>query len=764
MKKYLEKIKSDILIRTILDLLLLLIVPFICVEVIYISSSLTLEKQKQESMQKNLEECVETLEKEVEEAYTLVELLSGNTQILQYLYQYGPEELSSVTKMINAQKTLNSLTLAFDKIVLIQIYANLSDTMIDQDNGRLYLERYYHSFNMEGMEYDEWHEFLKNSTKTYEILYDIEFAYAKKKHEAWVMSCQIPKYSSSQKYGQVFLYLDKEKILSDFSMLDYHNGGYFTVLSDEQKVILLDNESNLSEENIQSVIVGIKDEGKIKLLNQNGKNMLVIKKYSSDLKATIAMAVPKDYVYAPIKSIQFMLRGMWVLLITTGILLIIFIARKLTQPFIEMNQILNIESSSAEELIIKLNALLEHNKKLKDEIIQSIPALKTAALYNLLLTGFDTKIDMDRAINQIGINRQARQYGLLIIRLLNMENKKTVYEINMQQVFVGNFIKNEIEAVQAVFFPDYERILVLFATNEETKCFAEKKMDEILEKSIYPFLEKNQLKVLISGDIGTEISDFSGMFLRAQAVLDAYSLAEMENLKVLWYSQNKKKNLTYCYPLDIEKRLSNSIIMGRTGVLVETFDELKTANANLFEKHVDEEIMKLLYAIYATLCNKQEEYQLQDEKLENIKKEISENLSAGENLIQTFYLIEEAFYICVSLKGGTSQGEEKMDLSEKIRIYICQHYRDPQICLNSIAEHFSITESYLSRLYKQSFQTTCNKAIESLRMEDAALQLSQGKSVTIVAESVGYHSVQVFRRVYKKYYQESPSKSKEKAN
>ena len=111
--------------------------------------------------------------------------------------------------------------------------------------------------------------------------------------------------------------------------------------------------------------------------------------------------------------------------------------------------------------------------------------------------------------------------------------------------------------------------------------------------------------------------------------------------------------------------------------------------------------------------------------------------------------------------NGDVWEEQQLNLSERIRLYICNNYRNPQLCLGMIAEKFSITESYLSRLYKQSFQTTCNKAIESLRLEDAARQLTRGRNVVDVAESVGYNSVQVFRRAYKRYYGTTPSESKE---
>lgn len=763
MKKYMEKIKSDIFANTLLNLLMLLIVPFICLFVLYVSSSHVIYDREQNAMHKVVADCAEKLEQEIENANAITKYLSNNPQILRYLYHYsGKEGASSVMRMMDAQKTLESLTLVMDKIALIQIYANTSDTIIDQETCGIYLDRYYNKFSIVGTNYQEWCDSLKQSTKTYEVLYNVKLTYNKVPYNTWMMSYRVPMNSSSERHGQIFLYLDMDSILDEFSVLDYRYGGYLAVVNENQEIILLDNTSGFSAEMILSDVTDMKEFDDVEIISQENEEMLVIKHFSSILEGTVVIAVPKDYVYAPMKSIQMLLLVILVLLVTISTILIVRMARKLTKPFMEMYQLLNKENASSTELIDEIAQLLEHNKSLKNEVMSSVPALKTASLYNLLLAGFENKEDMDKALTQIGIDRNARQYGLLIIQLFNLEYKNDVQEISMQQAFVGKAIEHDIKEVQSVYFPDHERILIIFAMCEENKASAEKRMDEHLEKIIYPFFEKNRLEVLISGDVSTEINGFPGMFLRAQTVLRERSVSEgKQKLKVFWYSEEKKNYLKYYYPPEMENRLGIIMIMGNSGALIEAFEDLKLANTRIFEHHVDSEISKLLQALFETLCKKQREYRIHGvEKLEKLKAEITANLSASENLVQTFYLLEEAFYTCINLNGDAWK-EQKKDLSEKIQLYICSNYRDPQICLSSIAEYFSITESYLSRLYKQSFQTTCNKAIESLRMEDAAMQLAQGKSVTWVAENVGYHSVQVFRRVYKKYYQEIPSKVKE---
>lgn len=762
LKKLLRKIKSDIYANTMLNLLQLLVIPIICLLILFVSSYQMLMKREQSAMHKVVVDCAEKLENEIETTTAISSYLANNPQILKYLFYYNQEEdNSSLIKILDAQEILESLTLAMDKIALIQVYANGSDTLIDQKTCAAHMERYYNIFQIAGMDYEKWHDFFKQRTKTYEILYDIDFSYLGKAYESWMISYRIPQKSSFGNHGQLCIYIDKARILEEFAALEYRHGqGYLTVIDEDGTFLLLDNVSEVTAEQIREDISRLDSLDTIQIVKQERQKMLVLKHFSTELQAYVAMAVPVDYAYASINGIHILLLIMCIIMILASTMLAIRVTGKLTQPFLEIHHLLHKENDSSEELITELTALMEHNKNLKNEVMSSMPSLKTAALYNLLLAGFESREDMDRGISLIGIDRNARQYGLLIIGLMDLKDKMDAEEISMLQAFVGKAIEHDIEETQGIYFPDYERIIVLCAIYEDNKKDAERYLEEKLEKRIYPFFVQNQLRVILAGDVAEMITDFPGMFLRAQSVLKSH-MEENQDLGVFWYSCEKKKYLKCNYPPEMENRLGSIMVMGNVKGLTEAFEDIKQANARIFEQNQNEEIIKLLNSLYQTLCRKQKEYRIHEvERLEQKKVNILQNMESEENLMQTFYLLEEAFYLCMD-QNGDAWKEQKKNLSDRIHMYICQNYRNPQLCLSSIAEAFSITESYLSRLYKQAFGQTCNRAIELLRMEDAKMQLAQGKSVAQVAENVGYHSVQVFRRVYKKHFQEIPSKWKE---
>jgi YesN/AraC family two-component response regulator len=99
--------------------------------------------------------------------------------------------------------------------------------------------------------------------------------------------------------------------------------------------------------------------------------------------------------------------------------------------------------------------------------------------------------------------------------------------------------------------------------------------------------------------------------------------------------------------------------------------------------------------------------------------------------------------------------DEKID---KIIQYIDEHFTNPQISLISVADKFSITEFYLSHLFKEKTGINFSKYLEKLRMEYAQMLLSEKQyKVVDAARETGYGSHQSFGRVYRKYYGKSPS-------
>ena len=89
--------------------------------------------------------------------------------------------------------------------------------------------------------------------------------------------------------------------------------------------------------------------------------------------------------------------------------------------------------------------------------------------------------------------------------------------------------------------------------------------------------------------------------------------------------------------------------------------------------------------------------------------------------------------------------------------YVEENYMDSSLSMDSIAEHFGMSKSYLYRVARDGLNETLVEHIERVRMRHAAQLLSEGAlSVKDVATACGYNSANTFYKVYRKHFQAAP--------
>lgn len=89
--------------------------------------------------------------------------------------------------------------------------------------------------------------------------------------------------------------------------------------------------------------------------------------------------------------------------------------------------------------------------------------------------------------------------------------------------------------------------------------------------------------------------------------------------------------------------------------------------------------------------------------------------------------------------------------------YIRANLADPMLSIQSIAAHLSLTENYLSALYKKETRKTINQSITDARIERAKRLLEQDLKLYEVSRLAGYQDPNYFSVVFKKQTGVSPS-------
>ena len=136
--------------------------------------------------------------------------------------------------------------------------------------------------------------------------------------------------------------------------------------------------------------------------------------------------------------------------------------------------------------------------------------------------------------------------------------------------------------------------------------------------------------------------------------------------------------------------------------------------------------------------------------------EKAKKLNPGERFYDQLLLDQLARELLVSLSDEKTRNICGR-LSEILE-YIEHNYSDA-LTLSTLSERFSLSESYISRLFKNELGIKPSEYINNARISAAeTLLLTTDKSIAEIAERVGYSDVYYFSKTFKKLVGCSPSK------
>ena len=103
------------------------------------------------------------------------------------------------------------------------------------------------------------------------------------------------------------------------------------------------------------------------------------------------------------------------------------------------------------------------------------------------------------------------------------------------------------------------------------------------------------------------------------------------------------------------------------------------------------------------------------------------------------------------------RGAEPADYADLAVNCIRSEYTDEHLSVAGIAEKLNINRSYLCTVFKQHTGRSPQQYLLDVRLSHAAeLMTLYGESITVAANSVGYHDICLFSEMFKKHFGVSP--------
>lgn len=158
-------------------------------------------------------------------------------------------------------------------------------------------------------------------------------------------------------------------------------------------------------------------------------------------------------------------------------------------------------------------------------------------------------------------------------------------------------------------------------------------------------------------------------------------------------------------------------------------------------------------------------YIAKDEEIKKIFGDIIALLDMGDEVMQETVLMAKIIEITMYLKDHEELIKNRMEsrrncdaeLLERMKSYLTEHYSE-KITLSDMAVYLGFSESYCSKYIKKKTNMNFLEYLNSCRiMRAETLLRTTDNSVTEIAYSIGFTSIQSFNRVFKLSCGVSPS-------
>ena len=499
----------------------------------------------------------------------------------------------------------------------------------------------------------------------------------------------------------------------------------------------------------------------------NKEKYLVIR-YASD-KSGLEYYMLQPMVAVNSRSVysMFMLAVFVFTAITVGIILSYYMSKKSATP---INDIMKEVSQSTERfqghqaVFLSLKETFKHLVNTNTDMIRVIesqkPFLRNAFLNRLLYGNFTTKEEVSIIARNIGLLHTDRVFGILVFRF-NTDIDKIVED---DLKLINSCILSIIEVLKEIL-PDSlyttldgDQVVLLMSVDkkhsEDFKEETERKIRKIREAM--PSNVSEQFYVYGGNEVEslTELKDSYN-----NAVYMFQNEKEQIDNTVIWYINNFV-NIPSYPPQDFSLKLMHYVMAGDSEGLHDALEDIIKKyfienNLPVYLQHMLlNELQTALFRIIRRIGADESEYRTYYNKLE-------ENSNA--TLLNQFTLTLNLYRTVCKGVSDKKKLKDTSAITASIASYIDVNYGDKNLSLTSVADIFSISEPYLSSIFKQSLGINFSNYMEGVRIEKAKELLEKTNlSIGEISDHVGYGSANSFCRAFKRVMGTSASEFRKK--
>lgn len=568
----------------------------------------------------------------------------------------------------------------------------------------------------------------------------------------------LPLKYNTKAQGAVVCKLKKSEIQKFFKNIDPSNGSIIFV-QDADDNLIWHSQTNENLQDYKEILNQYEGEGIFSTTLQN-KKMIVLYTTSLVNGWRYVLLLPENIMMADLIQLRNSVGFLLAIILVGGIVISYYLSVKNGRPLKEIinqlkgedveQEIWDKQLSNIDDLGGAITKMVARTQHLRKEIVKQQPLLQTAFWQKVIRGEFTDESEMKLFASRANIDLENTPQRIVACRVFANNDfysmdLQTLEEVNIAILIIKNVLKELLE--DKVYFYDVDYLTTVAIIKDEKDD-----MDQIEQKI------KEANAYMIANYYITPVWGISNICKSQLEIWRAYEQAKgalktgvKEGLKnIMFYKDVVEEKVTYYYPLDFEerfihycKRADKENIQSLINILYTENFINRRLSAYTVQKLYDE-LKSTMIKIIGT-----------DKNIEGMEQ--LEGLSESKDAKQYFKVFLE---ICLNISHSYKEAKNnsQADLIQKIKDYIQEVYKDPNLCLGMVSSHFNISEGYVSTLFKEQTGINFTEYVEELRMVRACDLLKDTKlNINAIGEQVGYNSVQSFRRAFKRIHGISPS-------
>jgi AraC-like DNA-binding protein len=560
-----------------------------------------------------------------------------------------------------------------------------------------------------------------------------------------------------------------QTMLQELIMKGSNEGTYKMMIVTDQGLIISRPDDEIHENDIpndmrKSILANHEDRGSF-LAKLHDKTYMVSYVKADRLGWNFIIMADYDKLLGNVSTLQSFIMRMTLLCLAIMAITSAFFTRIIYVPIYHLIKRTLATSDSKErphlneyDLLNKSFSLLESKvNTLQSDINQSVSVRKQSLLRSILHGTVGKGTDMRQAMNRLDLGLESDRYVVCVLKIDSfheMSEKYDMVDISLLKYAIENISREvastryKLEALE----DGHDSLDLIFniGSGNETHELQIKHILSEIQVNIKQFL-----KMTVTASIGPVAARVNDLKLSRLGAYQAvhFRLIYGTNSLISYEEILSEETKEYQYPVTLEKQMMNSLKAGELEQLRELSAQFI---AEIHPFKYDEIILSLVQLLVMTIrtAKGMSSFDREDADLEihTCQQQLLRLDTLGQ--IETWYLSLCSRIIEIRDRESLSKNTKTV---EKMADYIKDHYTDPNLSVDMLAQMIGLSASYVRKLFKEETGKSVAEHIAEHRFRKAQeLLLNTDHPAKKIGEMVGFENTSYFYVLFKKHVGMTP--------